>query len=63
MEQVKQATSQHSAQIVLLHDSGGDRTQTIAALPDIIHQLRANGYKLVLASDLINLKRDDAMPP
>lgn len=63
MEQVKQATSQHSAQIVLLHDSGGDRTQTIAALPDIIHQLRANGYKLVLVSDLINLKRDEAMPP
>jgi len=30
--------------IILLHDGGGDRTQTLAALPVIIDRLRAEGY-------------------
>ncbi len=30
--------------IVLLHDGGGDRSQTVAALPHIIDRLRAEGY-------------------
>jgi peptidoglycan/xylan/chitin deacetylase (PgdA/CDA1 family)/spore germination protein YaaH/GT2 family glycosyltransferase len=30
--------------IVLLHDGGGDRSQTVAALPRIIEGLRAQGY-------------------
>jgi peptidoglycan-N-acetylglucosamine deacetylase len=29
---------------VLLHDGGGDRTQTIAALPQIIASLQHQGY-------------------
>jgi peptidoglycan/xylan/chitin deacetylase (PgdA/CDA1 family) len=33
--------------IILLHDGGGDRTQTLAALPVIIDQLRAAGYTFV----------------
>jgi peptidoglycan/xylan/chitin deacetylase (PgdA/CDA1 family) len=32
--------------IVLLHDSGGDRSQTVGALPIIIERLRARGYRL-----------------
>ena len=31
-------------QIVLLHDSGGDRAATVAALPELIHQLRARDF-------------------
>lgn len=34
--------------IVLLHDGGGDRSQTVAALPIIIDELRNRGYELVL---------------
>ena len=34
------------ANIVLLHDGGGDRAQTVAALPRIIDGLRARGYPL-----------------
>lgn len=34
--------------VVLLHDGGGDRGPTIAALPAIIDQLRGAGYELVL---------------
>jgi cellulose synthase/poly-beta-1,6-N-acetylglucosamine synthase-like glycosyltransferase/peptidoglycan/xylan/chitin deacetylase (PgdA/CDA1 family)/spore germination protein YaaH len=48
--------------IVLLHDSGGDRTQTIAALPELIDRLRAAGYHFVPVSALAGLSRDQAMP-
>ncbi len=39
--------------IILMHDAGGDRTQTIAALPQIVTTLRARGYKLVTVPQLI----------
>ena len=39
--------------IILMHDAGGDRTQTIAALPQIVHALRARGYRLVTVPQLI----------
>lgn len=32
--------------IVLMHDAGGDRTQTVAALPTIIADLHARGYQV-----------------
>jgi len=38
--------------VILLHDGGGDRSQTIRALPWIIHELRAKGYEFVLLDDL-----------
>ncbi len=34
--------------IILMHDGGGDRTQTLAALPKIITALRAKGYAFVV---------------
>jgi peptidoglycan/xylan/chitin deacetylase (PgdA/CDA1 family) len=33
--------------VVLLHDGGGWRGETVAALPDIIETLRARGYRFV----------------
>ena len=33
--------------IVLLHDGGGDRGETLAALPRIIESVRSQGYRLV----------------
>ena len=33
--------------MILLHDGGGDRTPTLAALPQIIDTLRAQGYQFV----------------
>ncbi len=39
--------------IVLMHDAGGTRTQTIEALPQIIDALRARGYKLVTVPRLL----------
>ena len=54
--------AQCSRNIVLLHDSGGERSETIAALPIIIDQLRARGYTFVPVSELAGLSRDQAMP-
>ena len=52
-----------SHNVVLLHDSGGDRSQTIAALPIIIDTLRARGYRFVPVSELAGLSAEQAMPP
>nr|AIA93908.1 CAZy families CE4 protein [uncultured Kribbella sp.] len=30
--------------IILMHDGGGDRSQTLAALPQLIHDLKARGF-------------------
>ena len=49
--------------IILLHDGGGDRTQTIAALPQIIDGLRALGYEIVSVSALLGKTRADVMLP
>jgi peptidoglycan-N-acetylglucosamine deacetylase len=39
--------------IVLMHDAGGNRSETIAALPKVIRGLRARGYKLVTVPQLL----------
>jgi peptidoglycan-N-acetylglucosamine deacetylase len=49
--------------IVLLHDGGGERAQTVAALPLIIDGLRANGYELTSVSDLLGKTRAGVMVP
>ena len=49
--------------IILLHDAGGDRSQTVAALPGIISYLRARGDTIVPLSEMIGLPRDTVMPP
>jgi peptidoglycan-N-acetylglucosamine deacetylase len=49
--------------VVLLHDSGGDRRQTVAAVGPLIDSLRARGDTVVLLSQLLGLTRDQAMPP
>ena len=55
-------TYERSGNVVLLHDSGGDRSQTVAALPIIIDQLRARGYRFVPVSSLAGLTRAQVMP-
>ena len=49
--------------IVLLHDGGGERAQTVAALPLIIDQLRAKGYEFASVSELIDKDRSAVMAP
>jgi len=49
--------------IVLLHDGGGNRSQTLAALPQIIDTLRDQGYQFVSVADLIGKTRALVMLP
>lgn len=49
--------------VILLHDGGGDRRETVRALPMIIEALRARGYEIVPVSDLLGKTRDQVMPP
>jgi peptidoglycan/xylan/chitin deacetylase (PgdA/CDA1 family) len=45
--------------IVLMHDGGGDRSQTVAAVPRMVRKLRARGYRLVTVPRLL---ADDPPP-
>ncbi len=54
--------SETRGQVVLLHDSGGDRAATVQALPRLIHELRARGFKFVPVSTLGGWTRDQVMP-
>ncbi|WP_416465180.1 glycosyltransferase [Sphingomonas sp. VDB2] len=61
--QIEDGSADRSAQIILLHDSGGDRAQTVAALPRIIKALSARGYRFVPVSALAGLTPAQVMPP
>lgn len=41
--------------ITLLHDGGGNRSQTVAALPHIIQNLRARGFRFVTVPELLEM--------
>jgi cellulose synthase/poly-beta-1,6-N-acetylglucosamine synthase-like glycosyltransferase/spore germination protein YaaH/peptidoglycan/xylan/chitin deacetylase (PgdA/CDA1 family) len=49
--------------IVLLHDGGGDRSETVRALPMIIDGVRARGYEVAPVYELLNTQRADVMAP
>ena len=49
--------------IILLHDGGGNRSQTVLALPQIIDTLRGQGYEFVSVPDLIGRTRAQVMLP
>jgi len=59
---VEGSTTERSGNVILLHDGGGDRTQTIAALPQLIDELRARGYRFVPVSELVGLTSAQVMP-
>ena len=48
--------------IILLHDAGGDREETIKALPRIIKYFKDKGYTFTTVADLVNETRDQLMP-
>ena len=53
---------QFRGSIILLHDGGGDRSATVAALPVLIDALRAHGYKIVPVSALMGKTTAEVMP-
>ena len=63
IDQVHAATPTNSGNVILLHDGGGDRSQTVVALPRIIAALRSEGYRFVTVSQLAGIPQNQAMPP
>jgi len=49
--------------IILLHDGGGNRRETVRALPMIIEGAREKGIQIVSVSDLWHKTRAEVMPP
>jgi poly-beta-1,6 N-acetyl-D-glucosamine synthase len=49
--------------IIVMHDGGGNRTRTVAALGSVIHDLKGRGYRFVSVSQLAHLSRAVVMPP
>jgi cellulose synthase/poly-beta-1,6-N-acetylglucosamine synthase-like glycosyltransferase/peptidoglycan/xylan/chitin deacetylase (PgdA/CDA1 family) len=48
-------TGPSAGAVVLMHDSGGDRAQTVAALDILIPRLQARGYRFVTVSEGLGL--------
>jgi cellulose synthase/poly-beta-1,6-N-acetylglucosamine synthase-like glycosyltransferase/peptidoglycan/xylan/chitin deacetylase (PgdA/CDA1 family) len=48
--------------VILMHDSGGDRSRTLVLLPKLIDALKAKGYQFVPLSQLGGFTRDEVMP-
>ena len=49
--------------IVLLHDGGGNRAETVRALPMIIDGVRARGYEIAPVYELLGKQTSDVMAP
>ena len=46
----------HKGSIVVMHDGGGNRSETVAALPSILSHFRHRGYKFVTVAELLGHK-------
>jgi cellulose synthase/poly-beta-1,6-N-acetylglucosamine synthase-like glycosyltransferase/spore germination protein YaaH/peptidoglycan/xylan/chitin deacetylase (PgdA/CDA1 family) len=62
MTRLSDTDPETAGQVVLLHDSGGDRSKTVEALPGLIDTLRAKGYRLVTVAELAGMTTAEAMP-
>ena len=49
--------------VVLMHDGGGERSQTVAALRTLIPRLKAEGYRFTTVSRIARVPRAVAAPP
>jgi peptidoglycan/xylan/chitin deacetylase (PgdA/CDA1 family) len=45
----------HNGSVILMHDGGGDRSEDVQALPQILSQLESQGYKCVTMTKLMEL--------
>ncbi len=60
LRRIKQ--QRHDGSVILLHDAGGDRSQTVEALPRILDWLHTRGDTVVPLSTLLGTTRDAVMP-
>jgi len=63
VQRVKSSRSEsQGGNVILMHDSGGDRTQTIKALPRLIDYLQDRGDHVVSLAQLVGADRNALMP-
>ncbi|MGH3486800.1 MAG: bifunctional polysaccharide deacetylase/glycosyltransferase family 2 protein [Actinopolymorphaceae bacterium] len=55
VERATPTSTEHGA-VVLLHDSGGDRSQTVAALDVLIPRLKAHGYHFATVGEAVGAR-------
>jgi cellulose synthase/poly-beta-1,6-N-acetylglucosamine synthase-like glycosyltransferase/peptidoglycan/xylan/chitin deacetylase (PgdA/CDA1 family) len=48
--------------VIMFHDGGGDRAQTVAAVRELIPRLRAQGYRFVALRAMLGLSAAEAEP-
>ena len=60
--QIMKTKPQFRGSVILMHDGGGDRSATVAALPVMIDALRAHGYTIVPVSALMGKTTAEVMP-
>jgi cellulose synthase/poly-beta-1,6-N-acetylglucosamine synthase-like glycosyltransferase/peptidoglycan/xylan/chitin deacetylase (PgdA/CDA1 family)/spore germination protein YaaH len=60
--QIMKTKPQFRGSVILMHDGGGDRSATVAALPVLIDALRAHGYTFVPVSELMGKTTAEVMP-
>ncbi len=60
--QIMKSKPQFRGSVILMHDGGGDRSATVAALPVLIDSLRAHGYSIVPVSALMGKTTAEVMP-
>ena len=60
LQRIKQ--QRRDGSIILLHDAGGDRSQTVEALPRILDWLHTRGDTVVSLGTLLGTSRDALMP-
>ncbi len=63
INQVDGDTTGINGGIILLHDAGGDRSETVKATGMIIRYFHSKGYQFTTVADLLGKKPDDVMPP
>lgn len=57
-----QLATEHGS-CILMHDGGGNRTETVRLMQMLIPKLRSMGYRFVNVSDLMGTTRDVVNPP
>ncbi len=49
--------------VILFHDGGGDRSQTLAALRRLVPRLEGRGFRFASLSELAGVRRGETQPP
>ena len=48
--------------VILLHDGGGNRDQTVEAIPRVVRELRRHGFTFVTVGELLGRTAESVMP-